>query len=186
MRIVGLGGTLRAGSSCEAALRIALHEAANMGASTECFSGPDLDLPMYNPSAPTRTPAAIALVEALRRADGIIVASPGYHGCMSGLIKNALDYTEDMVNDARVYFDGLPVGCIATGFGAQGAMTTIDALRAVTHALRAYPTPFAAAVCVKPGLFEDGACADPAIEKNLRLVGRQVAHFANAAYRGAA
>ncbi|HVK82256.1 MAG TPA: NAD(P)H-dependent oxidoreductase [Verrucomicrobiae bacterium] len=179
MLVVGLGGTLRGGSSCEAALRIALDEAAKLGAQTECFCGPQLDLPMYNPVEPTRPDAALKLVDALRRADGVIVASPGYHGSISGLIKNALDYTEDMVNDARVYFDGIPVGCIATGNGPQGAMTTIDALRAVTHALRGYPTPFAAAICVKPGLFAEGACTDQTIERNLRLVGRQVATFAN-------
>jgi len=178
MLIVGLGGTLRDGSSCEAALRIALDEAARHGARTECLSGQKLNLPMYMPGEASRPPAAVALVEALRRADGVIVASPGYHGSISGLVKNALDYTEDMVGDARVYFDGLPVGCIATGNGVQGAMTTIDALRAVTHALRGFPTPFAAAVCVKPGQFAGGACTDPGIERNLRLVGRQVANFA--------
>lgn len=183
MLIVGLGGTLRDGSSCEAALRLALAEAAKLGCDTLCFSGAQLDLPMYMPGETSRPPAARALVDALRRADGVIVASPGYHGSISGLVKNALDYTEDMVNDPRVYFDGLPVGCIATGNGVQGAMTTIDALRAVTHALRGYPTPFAATVCVKPGLFADGRCTDAAVERNLRLVGRQVAAFADAGRR---
>lgn len=179
MLIVGLGGTLREGSSCEAALRIALAEARELGSETLCFSGGQLDLPMYLPGETSRSPAARTLVDALRRADGVIVASPGYHGSISGLVKNALDYTEDMVNDSRVYFDGIPVGCIATGNGVQGAMTTIDALRAVTHALRGYPTPFAATVCVKPGLFVNGDCTDQAVERNLRLVGRQVTAFAD-------
>jgi multimeric flavodoxin WrbA len=40
----------------------------------------------------------------LRRAHGIIVASPGYHGSMSGLVKNALDYAEDMRDDDDALF----------------------------------------------------------------------------------
>jgi FMN reductase len=36
------------------------------------------------------------LVEAVRGADGIIIAAPGYHGTVSGLVKNALDYLEDL------------------------------------------------------------------------------------------
>lgn len=173
--VVGLGGTLRASSTCEAALRIALDEAERAGARTQCFAGPQLQMPMYDPAAPDRTLEARNLLAALRAADGVIVASPGYHGGISGLVKNALDYTEDMAGDARKYFDDLPVGCIATGFGSQAAMTTIDALRAVTHALRGWPTPFAAAVSVSSSLFAEGRCADAAIESQLRTVGRQVA-----------
>jgi len=175
MLIVGMGGTLRPGSTCEQALRIALDEAARQGAETLCFAGDQLRLPLYDPADPERTPEARALLAALRRADGVIVASPGYHGSISGMVKNALDYTEDMARDARVYFDGLPVGAIATGFGSQAAMTTVDALRAVTHALRGWPTPFAAAVTVTSALFADGRCTEPATEGQLRTVGRQVA-----------
>lgn len=175
MLIVGLGGTLRAGSTCESALRIAVDEAGRHGADTLCFAGPQLRLPLYDPTDPDRTPQARELLAALRQADGVIVASPGYHGSISGMVKNALDYTEDMARDARAYFDGLPVGCIATGFGSQAAMTTVDALRAVTHALRGWPTPFAAAITVSSALFAEGRCAEPAIEAQLRTVGRQVA-----------
>ncbi len=180
MLIVGLGGTLRSGSTCEAALRIALDEAERQGANVSCFAGPQLRLPLYDPSDPARTPEAQALVTALRNADGVLIASPGYHGSVSGLVKNALDYTEDMSRDARVYFDGLPVGCVATGHGPQAAATTIAALRSITHALRGWPTPFAAAVTVSSALFANGICADAAIEAQLRLVGRQVAQQARA------
>ena len=58
-----------------------------------------LDLPMYAPEWPERTERAVRLVELLRQSHGVIVASPGYHGTLSGLVKNALDYIEDMRND---------------------------------------------------------------------------------------
>src|SRR3712207_3573674 len=91
--IIGLGGTTRAGSSTEKALRFSLRVAEDHGARTFGFYGPELaELPMYAPERPARTEGAEKFVEELRQADGIIVASPGYHGSVSGLVKNALDY----------------------------------------------------------------------------------------------
>ncbi|WP_396937082.1 NADPH-dependent FMN reductase, partial [Mycolicibacterium sp.] len=64
--IVGLGGTLRHGSSTESALRIALDEARAAGARTELFGGDDLArLPMYDPES-ENVDEAVRLVESLR------------------------------------------------------------------------------------------------------------------------
>lgn len=77
-------------------------------------------------------------------ADGIILASPADHGFVSGVVKNALDYVEDLADDPRCYFDGLAVGCIATGAGCEATVMTLEQLRAVAHALRGWPTPLGA------------------------------------------
>jgi FMN reductase len=42
--IVGLGGTLRDGSSSEQALKMSLAHAASLGCETQLFAGPDLNL----------------------------------------------------------------------------------------------------------------------------------------------
>ena len=107
--ILGIGGTTRPGSTTERALRMALGVAAAAGAETELLIGSPIDLPLYAPENTTRSPEAERLVAALRRADGIIIASPAYHGGLSGLVKNALDYAEDLREDERPYaaFDGL-------------------------------------------------------------------------------
>jgi FMN reductase len=97
--VVGIGGTLRDGSTSERALRLALAEAARLGAKTQIFAGQSLNLPHYDTIE--RTERATSLVEALRTADGVIIATPSYHGSISGLVKNAIDYTEDLRADAR-------------------------------------------------------------------------------------
>jgi FMN reductase len=102
--VVGLGGTTRADSSTEKALRASLDAAERSGAETVLFGAVDLDLPMYAPERSNRTPNAHRLIEALRASAGVIVASPGYHGTLSGLVKNALDYIDD---DARRNSPGL-------------------------------------------------------------------------------
>ncbi|WP_026316484.1 NADPH-dependent FMN reductase [Actinokineospora enzanensis] len=177
--VVGIGGSLRVGSQSERALHIALAGAAEAGARTTVLSGADLVLPFYDPAIPERTDAAKNLVETLREADGIILASPGYHGTISGLVKNALDYVEDLRGDERVYFDGRAVGCIATAAGWQASVNTLAALRAVVHALRGWPTPLGVAVNTLEVKFDEvGGCTAPHVPENLRVIGVQVAEFA--------
>lgn len=159
---VAIGGTLRDGSSTERALQAALRFAADHGATTALLTGQAINLPPYEPDRPERGETAVVLIAELRRADAIIVGSPGYHGGISGLVKNALDYVEDMRGDARCYFDGLPVGCIATGAGWQGATATLVQIRSVVHALRGWPTPLGVAINTT------GRGGDPIAELSVR------------------
>jgi FMN reductase len=177
--IVGVGGTLRGGSTSERALRVALKAAAAMGAATEMFAGAAVNLPPYDPGDERRTPEAKALVDALRRADGVIVSSPGYHGSISGLLKNAIDYAEDLRADERVYLAERAVGVIVCADGIQAMGSTLNTLRSIVHALRAWPTPFAAIVNASARPFgPDGACQSAEVEQSLRLVAAQVMEFA--------
>ena len=176
--IVGIGGTTVAQSSTECALRIALEAAAAAGAEVRLFDGPALArLPHYGPGAGAQDDAH-ELVTALRAADGVIVASPGYHGSISGLVKNAVDFLEETASDPRVYLDGVPVGLVATAYGWQATGSTLAALRSIVHALRGWPTPFGAAVNVAGRPFANGGCSDPAVQAQLETVGRQVVAFA--------
>ena len=173
--VVGLGGTLRAGSSTERALRHCLDAVEQRGGRTALFSGEQINLPMYNPHDPARTPQARALVEALRAADAVIVGSPGYHGAISGLVKNALDYVEDMRTDPTVYLDNKPWGCITCAYGWQAAVGTLGQLRGIGHALRAWPTPIGVAINSAEKVWDDtGALIDTGVQGQLELLAVQV------------
>ncbi len=178
--IVGIGGTTRAISSTDRALRAALIAAEDAGARTFGFSGAFLShLPHFAPENRERNEKQREFVEMVRQADGVIVASPGYHGGVSGLVKNALDLLEDLRDDSRPYLDGRAVGCIVTAAGWQSAGSTLAALRSIVHALRGWPTPFGAALNTAQPIFDaGGACTDPKILEQLALVARQVVEFA--------
>jgi FMN reductase len=177
--IVGLGGTTRAGSSTQRALSTALDAASQKGADTLLLCGSDLDLPAYTPGAGTLALGAQRIVAELRRADGIILGTPGYHGGISGLVKNALDYTEELKFDQRPCLEGRAVGCIVTAAGTQGAVATLMALRSVVHALRGWPTPLGAAIVTANPVFDAaGNCLSPRIETQLRVIAQQVFDFA--------
>ena len=172
--VVGIGGTTEVGSSTEHALRLALAAAETSGAETRMFDGAELSaLPHYRKGAQ----GGQALVDAVRRADGVILASPGYHGSISGLVKNAIDYLEETAKDERVYLDGVPVGLIATAYGWQAGGNTVATLRSIAHALRAWPTPLGACINVSGRILHDGVCDDAYAALQLALVGRQVVQF---------
>jgi FMN reductase len=178
--IVGIGGTIGAVSSTERALRIALDAVEREGYATRLFGGEDMArLPLYDPRATSRTSQEREFVDAVRKASGVIIASPGYHGSLSGVVKNALDLLEETAKDARPYLADMPVGLIATAYGWQATGSTIAALRSIVHALRGWPTPFAAAINTQITQFDDqGGATDPAVVEQLCLIGRQVARFA--------
>jgi FMN reductase len=177
--IVAVGGTLRANSSTERAMRHVLAAAQGAGARTKLISGSALQLPLYQPDNPERSDAARDLVAELALADGIILGSPGYHGSISGLVKNALDYAEDLRTDVRPYFSGRAVGCIATAGGWPGAVNTLGALREIVHALRGWPTPLGAAINSAEKVFaENGTCQVPRVAQSLDVIAAEVISFA--------
>ena len=182
--IVGLGGTMRPFSSTERLLKSVLIAVEAKGARTLMLDGTALDLPLYAPHLEERNDASRALVEAVRTADGVILASPGYHGTISGHMKNTLDYIEDLSKDQRPYLDGRAVGCCAVAAGWQASVTTLGALRSVVHSLRGWPTPIGIAVnSVEPLFKEDGSIAKPELQIMISLLAQQVVDFANMLYR---
>jgi len=177
-RIVALGGNATAGGSAERLLHYALARCEVYGADVMLFAGEAIDFPLYAPHRSERCSKARALLEALRDADGIIVASPAYHGTVSGVVKNALDYVQDLVSDAQPYFDGRAVGLIAVAGGWQAAGSTLATLRSITHALRGWPTPLGVTANSSQPLFDsDGVVADRGISGQLDILAQQVVAF---------
>jgi FMN reductase len=176
--IVGIGGTRRDGSSSEKALRSMMNAIASAGFETALFAGTDLLLPMYEPGATAKQCEAGAMIDAIRRCDGLIIASPGYHGSVSGMIKNALDYIEDLREDDRPYLSGRAVGCVACASGWQAAVSTLSTIRSIAHALRGWPTPMGAALNTNGKVFDEtGACVDENSARQLGIVCDEVLRF---------
>jgi FMN reductase len=178
--IVGIGGTSRVNSTSELAVRCALRAAEALGARTRLIDGALISgLPLYAPGRADRTEDENAFIAAVRECDGVIVASAGYHGSITGPVKNALDLLEDLARDDRPYLDGCAFGAIVSAFGWLACGTTLVTLRSIAHALRAWPTPYGAAFVAEGKVFEpDGTALDPKIGDQIGLVARQVVDFA--------
>ena len=121
MRILGLGGSLR-----EASKNRALLDQAAVLAPTDT----ELDLtqlavvgsfPLFNQDILEREglPAEVAaLKDALRAADGLLIATPEYNWGIPGFLKNAIDWASRPANDIPHVFGDLPVALIGAGGGA--------------------------------------------------------------------
>lgn len=187
IRIVAIGGTVNPGSTTEQALRLSAASAAAGDADVQVFGGAYLSGLAHYGSAAHQKGDGGELVEAVRAADGVLIAAPGYHGTISGLVKNALDYLEDLSKDERPYLDGRAVGLIATAYGDQATMSTLITMRAIVHALRGWPTPMGATIRTYHGLFSpDGECLEDRARMQLEMVGSQVLRGAQAFAGGAA
>jgi FMN reductase len=177
--IVGIGGTTRPGSSSEKALRYALALAETQGAEVELFDGVSINLPMYSQGSTVRSEGAQSMIAALRRANGVILSTPCYHGSVSGLVKNALDYAEDMCADPEPYLDGRAVGLIVCGHGWQSTGVVLSAFRSIVHALRGWPTPMGVAINTLVERFdEEGAGIAEQTERQMSIMVGQVIEFA--------
>jgi FMN reductase len=176
--ILGLGGSLREGSRTLQALRIALQGAAEAGAEVRLLDLKGLALPLYDDrSDPSSYPDDVSrLIEEVRWADGLLLATPVYHGILSGAMKNALDFLELLSNDDPPWLEGRVVGLIAVAGGSSGE-NAINSMLFACRTLKGWVLPTAAVV--PGGAFDsEERLSDPRIAERLRRLGREVAEHA--------
>ncbi len=175
LRVMGIVGSLRPGSFSRMATTLALEGAREFGAQTELLDLNDFDLPFCDGKKPDHLLPAnvIHLRETVRSAQGIILATPQYHGSFSGVLKNALDlmgFTE---------FEGKMIGLVGVAGGSTGAMDALNSLRAIGRALHAWVVPEQVSIAESHHQFNsDGSVKDPRLDARLREVGHQVAKYA--------
>jgi len=175
IRVVGIGGSLRAGSFTQQALAVALRGAAEAGAETKLIDLRDYQLSLCdgNDNEAQYPPGVFRLREEVKRAHGILLATPEYHGSFSGVLKNALDL---MGFDE---FEGKLVGLVGVSGGRMGAVSALNTLRNIGRTLHAWVVPEQASLPQVHQLFDGaGNLKDKDLEKRVKEVGRQVAKFA--------
>lgn len=92
VKFVGIGGSLRANSYTHMALGIAAQRVEALGADVEILDVRQMNLPFCNGGEEYPDyPDVQRLRDVVSRADGLILATPEYHGGVSGVLKNALD-----------------------------------------------------------------------------------------------
>ena len=109
MKVLAISGSLKAGSSNAALLRVAA-EVAPPGMSIDVWEGLG-GLPHFNPDLDTGEPPASVrdFRRLLASADAVIISSPEYAHGMPGALKNAIDW---LVSDGTLV--GKPVLIITT------------------------------------------------------------------------
>lgn len=91
LNVLGVGSSMRQGSYSTAALKIILEKVTGNDAETKLLDLQKIRLPMLY-SLEDDTEEIVQVTELVKGADAFILATPDYHGSMSGSIKNFLDY----------------------------------------------------------------------------------------------
>jgi len=135
VRIVGIGGSLRAGSYSQQALNIAAQKAAALGADVEIIDLRSLHLPFcHGGDDYSAYPDVAKLSQLVKAADGLILATPEYHGSVSGVLKNALDLMSFEELSGKV------TGLISV-LGGQPNSNALNDLRTILRWVHAWTIP---------------------------------------------
>jgi FMN reductase len=188
IHVVGIGGTLRDGSTGLRALEETLWSAEEAGATTELLNLGDLALPMYEPGKPLQEYGknVKGFVEAMRGADAMLWSTAAYHGTLAGVTKNALDFTQFMARDERPYLQDKVIGLIATAGGSMAGVNAINAMVNVVHTLRGVAAPLSVPIAQSWKAFdEEGNIRDEEVAGRLHSLGRLVVEMAEKLGAGA-
>lgn len=160
--IVGLNGSLRPGSYSKQALQLALQSAKAYGASVELLDLQVLQLPFCSGAESyPGYPDVEHLKSSVRQADGLILATPEYHGSVSGVLKNALDLMS---------FDELSgkVTAAISILGGQSNSNALNDLRIITRWVHAWMIPEQVAIGQAWKAFDaEGNLTDPKLRQRL-------------------
>ncbi len=133
--IVGLGGSLRPDSYTQKALQVAAQRVEALGAEVEVLDLRQLNLPFCHGGKDySQYPDVQRLRDTVTRADGLILATPEYHGGLSGVLKNTLDLMS---------FDelsGKVTGMISV-LGGQANSNALNDLRLIIRGVHGWVIP---------------------------------------------
>jgi chromate reductase len=119
MRILGIAGSLRAGSYNRRLLSLAADSLPD-GVELAVWEGLR-DLPAFDEDEEQTTSLAVAgFRSAVAGADAVLIATPEYNGSIPGALKNALDWGS-RPREAAV-FRGKPVAVIGASTGSFGGV----------------------------------------------------------------
>lgn len=113
---------------------------SELGFETNVFKIADAEIPLFDIALKHTPDSVVNMNLQFREADLHIWLTPLYHGSMTGVMKNCLDWLEYSSKLPSPYLTGKIIGLVCWADGVQ-AMQGINAMDAVAKALRAWTIP---------------------------------------------
>ena len=165
LRILGVSGSLRAGSYSRRAVELALEAARGNGAKARLLDLCVSELPMFRPGE-TRTADIVRdVANAVTWADAFVLATPDYHGSMSGAMKNFLDYHWEE-------FAGKLFGYICASH--EKGLTAMDQMRTAVRQCYGWSLPYGVSIHGDQEFDAAGALTNPRVAARLRMLARDL------------
>ena len=165
VKILGVSGSMRADSNSVRALRVVLEAAEARGAETRLLDLYEIDLPVYRPQGAEDTGGTLAADAAVNWAEALVLASPDYHGSMSGAMKNFLDYFWEE-------FAGKLFGYLCASH--ERGLTVMDQMRTAVRQCYGWSLPYGVAVHPKEDFDQTTNAYSPAVTRRLQMLARDI------------
>ncbi len=135
IKVVGIIGSLRQGSYSALALKEAVNRVQALGATVDILDLREMQLPFCNGGDEYPDyPDVEILREKVKAADALILATPEYHGSVSGVMKNALDLM------SFEHLSGKVTGMISV-LGGQSNSNALNELRIIIRWVHGWVIP---------------------------------------------
>lgn len=166
LKVLGVGSSMREGSYGTRALKIVLERMEKLQAETHLLDLRKAKMPTFNPNSSVQSSKRIREVtEEVNWADVFILATPDYHGSMSGPIKNFLDhYWQE--------FAGKTFGYICTSH--EKGLTAMDQMRTAVRQCYGWSLPYGISVNGEEDFNEAGEIVNSLLAKRLRMLARDL------------
>ncbi len=159
---------MREGSYGTRTLIIVLNSIKGYKAETLLLDLRATKMPIFNPSSSNSSATDTEIqkiTELVNWADAFILASPDYHGSMSGTMKNFLDhYWEE--------FAGKTFGYICTSH--EKGLTVMDQMRTAVRQCYGWSLPYGISVNAKEDFNEEGEIINELLDKRLKILARDL------------
>ena len=135
VKIVGIIGSLRQDAYSGIAIQRAIERVESLGATTEIIDLREMKLPFCDGGSEYPDyPDVETLRAKVKAADGLILATPEYHGSVSGVLKNALDLM------SFEHLSGKVTGLISV-LGGQSNSNALNDLRIIVRWVHGWVIP---------------------------------------------
>lgn len=169
-KILGVSGSLRTGAYTLRLVERALEAARDCGAEVELLDLAKHQLPLYEAHEGYEDhPVVNSVIERVEKADGFIVGSPEYHGCMTGATKNFFDFLYREIG-------GKLFGLVAATGGSNGT-GCFDNMRAAIQYCHGWALPYNVSASGRD-FDADGNLANAKVADRLQRMGRDMAVYA--------
>jgi NAD(P)H-dependent FMN reductase len=176
INILGVAGSMRQESFSTLGLKMVLEEAKKYGSELHLLDLRDINLPLYDPGAPSSNGPSFnnsnnvleKITTALKWADALVLASPDYHGSMSGTLKNFLDYFwED--------FAGKTFGYIIASH--EKGLTVADQMRTAVRQCYGWSMPYNISINGEKDFDSEGNLVNSALVKRIKMLARDLVTY---------
>lgn len=165
-RVLGVAGSTRGQSYSTRALKAALAHAEKLGAETRLLELGNAGIPFYNPEAPSSKELQDASAS-ISWADAIILASPDYHGSMSGTLKNFLDHFYEE-------FAGKLFGYIVASH--EKGLTVMEQMRTAVRQCYGWSMPYGVSIHGELD-FRGSQITSDRVAKRIRMLARDIVAY---------